>query len=96
MDARIVRRDVERHLRIRDDLYSKESKRHNLDMNEANHLKPEDPFVFERGKPRVRALDSDRTDGVEWLRASMQRRIETVEFLRADFVGANYATQRLS
>jgi hypothetical protein len=33
---------------------------------------------------------------VEWLRVSLQRRIEAVEFLRADFVGANYATQRLS
>lgn len=65
-------------------------------MDKPNHTKPEDSFVFERGKPRVRALDSERTDGAEWLRASRQRRIEAVEFLRADFVGANYATQRLS
>ena len=65
-------------------------------MDETNHTKSEDSFVFERGKPRVRAFDSERTDGAEWLRVSLQRRIEAVEFLRADFVGANYATQRLS
>jgi len=65
-------------------------------MNKVDDPKSEGSFVFERGKPRVRALDSERTDGVEWLRASRQRRIEAVEFLRADFVGANYATQRLS
>ena len=53
-------------------------------------------FVFERGKPRVRALDSERTDGADWLRVSPQRRIAAVEFLRADFVGPDYATQRLS
>ena len=51
-------------------------------MNEANHLKPEDLFVFERGKPRVRALDSERTDGAEWLHASRQRRIEAEGGLR--------------
>jgi uncharacterized membrane protein len=65
-------------------------------MNKVDDPKSEGSFVFERGKLRVRALDSERTDGVEWLRASRQRRIEAVEFLRADFVGANYATQRLS
>ena len=65
-------------------------------MNVADYPKSEDLFVFERGKPRVRALASERTDGAEWLRASRQRRIEAVEFLRADFVGENYASQRLS
>jgi len=54
------------------------------------------PFVFERGRPRVRALDSEREDGAAWLRVSPQRRIEAVEFLRADFAGVDYATQRLS
>ena len=53
-------------------------------------------FVFERGKPRVRKLDAERTDGTEWLQVSPQRRIAAVEFLRADFVGPDYATQRLS
>ena len=63
-------------------------------MTDVNTQKP--AFVFERGKPRVRALDSDRTDGVDWLRVSRQRRIQAVEFLRADFMGATYASQRLS
>ena len=63
-------------------------------MNDVNTQNP--AFVFERGKPRVRALDSERTDGVDWLRVSLQRRIEAVEFLRADFTGATYASQRLS
>jgi len=53
-------------------------------------------FVFERGKPRIRAFEAERTDGAEWLKVSPQRRIEAVEFLRAGFVGSNYATQRLS
>jgi len=52
-------------------------------------------FVFEHGKPRVRMLGEERADGADWLRTSPQRRIAAVEFLRADFVGPNYATQRL-
>lgn len=64
-------------------------------MNLARKRMAESPFVFERGKPRVRTLDSERTDGAEWLRVSPQRRIEAVEFLRADFMGSDYATQRL-
>jgi hypothetical protein len=65
-------------------------------MSETTSPKSERSFCFERGKVSVRAFDSERTDGAEWLRVSPQRRIEAVEFLRAGFVGANYATQRLS
>ncbi len=53
-------------------------------------------FIFQRGKPRVRHLESERTDGSDWLRVTPQKRIEALEFLRADFMGPHYATQRIS
>ena len=65
-------------------------------MKRGDKLVSDKPFQFERGALRVRPLDAERTDGAEWLRVSPQRRIEAVEFLRAGFAGANYATQRLS
>jgi len=67
-----------------------------LEVKQMKKQMTENTFTFQRGKPRVRAFDSERTDGAEWLRVPRQRRIEAVEFLRADFVGADYATQRLS
>jgi hypothetical protein len=61
-----------------------------------NKRTPDETFRFERGKPRVRSLDTERTDGAEWLRVSPQRRLAAVEFLRANFVGPDYVSKRLS
>lgn len=55
----------------------------------------ESPFTFERTKVRIRSLDSERDDGDYWLTQSLERRVEAVEFLRAGFVGEQYASQRL-
>lgn len=65
-------------------------------MQAGEKHEPETDFVFQLGKPSVRPLGSERTDGTEWLSVSPQRRIAAVEFLRAGFAGPSYATQRLS
>jgi len=65
-------------------------------MKERGKQQPETDFVLERGKPSVRPLGAERSDGAEWMSASPQRRIAAVEFLRSGFAGPSYATQRLS
>jgi hypothetical protein len=66
------------------------------DMQENGIHGTETNFVFQRGKPSVRPLGSERSDGAEWMSASPQKRIAAVEFLRSGFAGPSYATQRLS